>query len=223
MKIIKTGDGSNTIFLEDINETYHSRHGAVQESKHVFIKNGFRFLVSTYPRKTIKIFEMGLGTGLNAILTALEAKKFRQSVEYTGIESFPLSNETIEKLNYKVILSDLENENFLTKMHDSEHEQFVTIHSFFKFRMIRSTLQTYNPKAEKFDLVYFDAFAPNKQPEIWHKDVLEKVFNLMNRRSVFVTYSAQGQVKRDLKNIGFTLHTLQGPPGKKEMIRGIKN
>lgn len=223
MKIIKTGDGSNTIFLEDINETYHSRNGAVQESMHVFIRNGFRFLISTYPRKKIKILEIGFGTGLNAILTALESSKFRQPVEYTGIEPSPLSSETIEMLNYKVILNDLSRENLLLKIHDSDFEKFATIHSFFKFRMIQSTIQAYDPEVEKFDLVYFDAFAPNKQPDIWQKDILEKVFDLLNNRSVFVTYSAQGQVKRDMKNIGFTLHSLQGPPGKKEMIRGIKN
>jgi tRNA U34 5-methylaminomethyl-2-thiouridine-forming methyltransferase MnmC len=223
MKIIKTGDGSNTIFIEDINETYHSRHGAIQESMHVFIKNGYRFLISTYPRKIIKIFEMGFGTGLNTILTALESWKFRQPVEYTGIEPFPLSSKMIEMLNYKVILNDLSKGNLLARIHNSGSERFETIHSFFKFKKIHSTIQTYDPKAEKFDLVYFDAFAPNKQPEMWQRDILEKIFNLLNRKSVFVTYSAQGQVKRDLKNIGFALHSLQGPPGKKEMIRGIKN
>ena len=222
MKIIKTGDGSNTIFLEDIDETYHSRHGAVQESMHVFIKNGFRFQISNYPRNVIKIFEMGLGTGLNAVLTALESIKFRQQVEYTSVEPYPLTSKTIALLNYKNILNNIAADEYLTKIHEIDFDQFESLHSFFKFRKICSTIQDYESKTEKYNLIYFDAFAPNKQPEIWHKDILNKVFMFLDEKSVFVTYCAQGQVKRDLKNVGFTLQSLQGPPGKKEMIRGIK-
>jgi tRNA U34 5-methylaminomethyl-2-thiouridine-forming methyltransferase MnmC len=223
MKIIKTDDGSDTIFSEEINETYHSRHGAVQESRHVFIKNGFRFLVSTFPKKTVKIFELGLGTGLNAVLTVIESLKFQQPVEYTAIEPYPLSKEVIDQLNYKTILDESTRDDYLMRIHTIDFEKYETLHTFFRFRKICTTIQKFDPKTEKFNLVYYDAFAPNKQPETWQRQMLQKVYDFLDNNSVFVTYCAQGQVKRDLKDIGFKLSTLQGPPGKKEMILCVKN
>jgi tRNA U34 5-methylaminomethyl-2-thiouridine-forming methyltransferase MnmC len=222
MKIINTGDGSNTILLEDIDETYHSRHGAVQESIHVFLKNGFRYLLSEQPGKRIQIFELGLGTGLNAVLTALDSRKFRILVEYTSLEPYPVSKDIIEMLNFDVIFNNPSDKSMLKEIHSMKWEEFKILHPYFKFRKLKTTIQDYNPGKDSYNLVYFDAFAPNKQPEIWHKDILKKVFNILSGESVFVTYCAQGQVKRDLREIGFTVESLQGPPGKKEMIRAIK-
>ena len=152
MKIINTSDGSNTIFLKDLNETYHSRHGAVQESIHVFLKNGFRYLLSQQPGTSIRIFELGLGTGLNAVLTAIDSMKFRTPVEYTSIEPYPLSVEIIDQLNYENILSDTPEKNLLNEIHRTDWEEFITIHSFFRFRKIKSTIQDYNP--EKMHIIW---------------------------------------------------------------------
>ena len=166
---------------------------------------------------------MGFGTGLNTILTALDALKFCIPVEYTSIESIPLSNDIITLLNYEGFIHDTSEGNLINEIHHAEWENFESVHAFFKLRKIQTTIQDFNPESDRFNLVYFDAFAPNKQPEVWQKRILKKVFDLLTEKSAFVTYCAQGQVKRDLKDIGCTLHTIPGPPGKKEMIRGIKH
>jgi tRNA U34 5-methylaminomethyl-2-thiouridine-forming methyltransferase MnmC len=222
MKIISTGDGSSTIYMEDIDETYHSRNGAIQESIHVFVKNGFRFLLSTRPYNDIQVFELGFGTGLNAVLTAIDSIKFRKPVKYTSLEPFPLPGEIIDQLDFGRMLNHHSGVSYLKEIHNSGWEEYHNIHPYFRIRKIKSTIQDYDPKSNQFNLVYFDAFAPAKQPEIWDKNMLTKIFNLLTEKSVFVTYCAQGQVKRHMREIGFKVQTLQGPPGKKEMIRGIK-
>jgi tRNA U34 5-methylaminomethyl-2-thiouridine-forming methyltransferase MnmC len=223
MKIIRTDDGSNTIFLEDLNETYHSRYGALQESNHVFIKNGFRYLISDPTDRSIRIFELGLGTGLNAVLTALESRKLRIPVEYTSIEPNPVPEGIVEQLDYARVLRHPSGKFILREIHNADWEVFTTLHPHFRFRKINTTIQDLGNGIKGFDLVYYDAFAPNRQPELWHIDILGKIYDLMDEKAVFVTYCAKGQVKRDLRDIGFTVQTVQGPPGKKEMIRGIKH
>jgi len=223
MKLLLTNDGSHTLMVEELNETYHSRHGAIQESKHVFIKNGFRYILGKHPGKLIRIFELGLGTGLNALLTAMESQKLAVPVEYTSIEPFPIPKEIIEQLNYHKIINNPFAKDYFDQIHSLSWDKVNNIHPYFRFRKIHSTMQEFNGEEEYFQLVYFDAFAPNKQPEIWQKNILQKVFNYLAKESALVTYCAQGQVKRDLKATGFTVDTLQGPPGKKEMTRGLKD
>jgi tRNA U34 5-methylaminomethyl-2-thiouridine-forming methyltransferase MnmC len=223
MKIIDTGDGSRTLFLEEINETYHSKHGAVQESLHVFIKNGLRYMFSEKPGRLLRIFELGLGTGLNALLTANESAKYKIPVEYTSLEPFPVPIEVIKELGYDEVIAYPYGDKVMNEIHECGWEKFHSIHSFFKIRKIHKTIRQYSAESKHFNLVYFDAFAPNKQPEIWQKDILRKVYDLMTGKSALVTYCAKGQVKRDMKDIGYTVHTLQGPLGKKEMIRGFKD
>ena len=222
MKIIRTDDGSHTIYLEKLDETYHSRYGALQESNHVYIKNGFRYVIGDLLDRPVRIFELGLGTGLNAVLTLLESRKLRIPVEYTSIEPNPVSYDIIELLDYPKLLNHPSGKDNLHKIHNDDWGEFSILHSHFRFRKIMTTIQDLGSDIEGFDLVYFDAFAPGKQPEMWHIDILEKVYNLMNDRAVFVTYCAKGKVKRDLRDIGLSVQTLQGPPGKKEMIRALK-
>ena len=223
MKLLLTNDGSHTLMVEELNETYHSRHGAIQESKHVFIKNGFRYILGKHPGRLIRIFELGMGTGLNALLTAIESQKLSVRVEYTSIEPFPILKGIIEQLNYHKIINNPSVKDYFDRIHSLSWDKFNNIHSFFRFRKVHSTIQEYKGDEIYFQLAYYDAFAPNKQPEIWQKDILLKVFSYLAKESALVTYCAQGQVKRDLKVSGFTVETLQGPPGKKEMTRGLKD
>jgi len=223
MKLLLTNDGSHTLMVEELNETYHSRHGAIQESKHVFIKNGFRHILGKHPGELIRIFELGLGTGLNVLLTALESEKLAVPVEYTSIEPFPIPEKIFDQLNYHKLINNPSVKDYFDRIHSLTWDKLNNIHPFFKFRKIHSTIQEYSCDDKYFQLVYYDAFAPNKQPEMWHKDILQKVYDFLGGKSIFVTYCAQGQVKRDLRSSGFTVLTLQGPPGKKEMIRGEKD
>jgi len=222
MKLLLTNDGSYTLMVEELNETYHSRHGAIQESKHVFIKNGFRYILGLYLRKPIRIFELGLGTGLNALLTAMESEKLSVPVEYTSIEPYPPSKTIIEQLNFHAIINLPYVKDYFDLIHSVSWDKMIQLHPFFKFRKINSNLEEYDAEGGYFHLVYYDAFAPNKQPEMWQRDILQKVYGFLSKESALVTYCAQGQVKRDLKASGFTVQSLQGPPGKKEMTRGLK-
>ena len=223
MKLLLTNDGSHTLMVEELNETYHSRNGAIQESKHVFIKNGFRYILGKHPGKLVRIFELGLGTGLNALLTAMESQKLSVPVEYTSIEPFPILKEIVDQLNYHKIINNPSVKDYFDRIHSLSWDKFINIHSFFRFRKVHSTIQEFKGDEKYFQLVYYDAFAPNKQPEIWQRDILQKVFSYLAKDSAVVTYCAQGQVKRDLKASGFTVETSQGPRGKKEMTRGLKD
>jgi tRNA U34 5-methylaminomethyl-2-thiouridine-forming methyltransferase MnmC len=220
LQIITTSDGSHSLLNTTLNETYHSVHGALQESLHVFIKMGLKFFIDQYPAKEIRILEVGFGTGLNALLTLQVSTNNLININYTSIETFPLDEEIWRKLNYAQ--SPVEQGNF-QKLHSANWNEGTAINSNFKILKLHTTLQQLNAAAGSYDLIYFDAFAPNKQPEMWELPVLEKIVSLMSTSSVFVTYCAKGQLKRDLKSLGLSVETLEGPPGKKEMVRAIKN
>jgi tRNA U34 5-methylaminomethyl-2-thiouridine-forming methyltransferase MnmC len=218
LEIILTDDDSNSLRHLQLNETYHSIHGAVQESRHVFIQNGLAFLALSRPAE-ISILEVGFGTALNALLTLQFARQIDQKVMYTAIEPFPITEDLWSKLNYPLLLND---EEAYRLLHRSEWGITIPLGSVFKFLKLQTTLQTTVLKQESFDLIYYDAFAPAKQPDLWEIEVLEKVITCMKPGGVFVTYSARGQVKRDLRALGLSVETLPGPPGKKEMIRSIR-
>jgi tRNA U34 5-methylaminomethyl-2-thiouridine-forming methyltransferase MnmC len=216
-----TEDGSHTIYLPDINETYHSTHGAITESNHVFIKSGLEFITNPV-RKSISIFEVGFGTGLNALLTALYAEKKGLFVKYQSIEAFPLENQHIQNLNFAEKIGDGATANLFAKLHAAPWDEWFPVSDFFKLKKIKGLLQDFEDQGGIFDLCYFDAFAPSKQPEMWEISILEKIKKLLTEHGVFTTYSAKGQLKRDLKSMGFKVEALEGPPGKKEMVRAIK-
>jgi tRNA U34 5-methylaminomethyl-2-thiouridine-forming methyltransferase MnmC len=216
IKIIVTEDGSHSLFNEALDETYHSRHGAVQESMHVFIKHGFRHLAETQNRKSISILEVGFGTGLNALLTLTEANEYDLSVAYTSLETYPLGQEVWRNLNYP------DSHNLFKELHLADWQKWNEINSHFKLLKLENQLQDVELKPLQFDLIYFDAFAPNKQPEMWELAVLEKLEKTIKPGGIFVTYCAKGQLKRDLKSLGLMVESLLGPPGKREMVRALK-
>ena len=219
VKIITTADGSHSLFDEDLNETYHSIHGAIQESRHVFIANGLDRVLQKNSAREISILEVGLGTGLNALLTLQYLLDHPQFIQYTAVEPSPLRQEILSQLNHSKLL-DLEA--YYKRLHDGEWGASELLRHNFKFTKLNTRLQDLEITMPVFDLVYYDAFAPSKQADLWALPVLEKIGGAMKPGGVFVTYCATGQLKRNLKAIGLIVETLAGPPGKKEMVRAVK-
>lgn len=218
MQVISTNDGSKTVYIPEIDENYHSSHGALQEALHVFIEHGLK---TKLDQKNISIFEMGFGTGLNAILTLKSTFFLDVHISYNGIEAFPLSNEIIEQLDYNNFI-DLELEHYFEKMHQEDWNKEIELTDKFKFKKINASIEDYKMESEKHDIIYFDAFGPRAQSAMWDISILKKMYDSLKPEGIFVTYCAKGQVKRDLKTIGFTVKSLPGPPGKREMTVGIK-
>lgn len=221
-QLITTADGSHTLFHEALNETYHSKNGALQESMHVFIQNGLVHFIIQNLVETIHIFEVGFGTGLNAILTLKEAVNRNIKVKYTCLEAFPLSIDTINQLNYlkeeNAILKSLFN-----KMHHCNWNEWVEINEHFSIYKMENKLEHISTNellkiSHPFDMIYFDAFAPNKQPELWTTSIFKTIFAAMNIGSILLTYSAKGDVKRALREAGFIVKRLAGPIGKRHML-----
>ncbi len=212
-EIRETADGSMTIYLPEMDEHYHSYHGALQEALHVFIENGIKKLPY---KEEIAVFELGLGTGLNALLTALWANENNQKVDYFGLEAFPVEVEMNLNMNYQdLIPNDLATEYF-TKIIVAEWDKSVVISERFQIKKVEETIQNLSV-SNQFDVVFFDAFGPRAQEEMWEYNVLEKTVQLLKSGGLFVTYCAKGQLKRDLKTLGLKVETLPGPPGKREM------
>lgn len=221
VKIITTEDGSHSLYHEGLKETYHSFHGALQESVHVFIEKGLRFWrnKSGLP-KEVDVFEVGFGTGLNALLAAQFAVENEVKITFTTLEPFPLDQEIIEQLNYAKLIGEEKLKTVFDDLHRCQWDKPVEINPFFTIHKVNSKLEDFQTD-QRFDVVFFDAFAPSKQSELWEVDLLQKCFDLLRSGGVFTTYSAKGQLKRDLKTVGFEVETLPGPPGKKEMVRGV--
>lgn len=219
-EIIITADGSHSLFNKALNETYHSIHGAVGESKHVFIQNGLDFFCQRTSQKQINILEVGFGTGLNALLSLQYIANHAIDINYTTLEAYPLEKEIWSSLNYA---DSIESKHHFELMHTEPWAQWNSITSNFQLFKINQTLQQVELPSAAYDLIFFDAFAPSKQPDMWIIEMLEKVVKSMAPNSIFVTYCAKGQLKRDLKTLGLQVETLQGPPGKHEMIRGVKS
>jgi tRNA U34 5-methylaminomethyl-2-thiouridine-forming methyltransferase MnmC len=225
VELIETGDGSHSLLNVAMNETYHSRHGALRESEHVFIRHGLHHWMAQHPTATtLRILEVGFGTGLNAILTVREARlQAGLSFSYTTLEPHPLDEQTINSLNYLVLLNDTTLALHFAALHRTAWESDQPLLDNFVLYKTHYALQDFPVRPQIYDLIYFDAFAPNKQAELWTLSVLQKVVTLMAPEAIFVTYSAKGQLKRDLKSLGLTVETLDGPPGKAEMVRAQKS
>lgn len=220
LQIIQTKDGSNTIYLPLLNEQYHSINGAVEESNLVYIQNGLKHVQLT----NIKILEIGFGTGLNCLLSynaMLNAENI-ESIDYHALEPFPIEKSIIQQLNYHQLLSTFDVPNFLEQIHASAeiHEKKLAVN--FNFNKFLSSVQDYHEKDNSFDLIYFDAFGPAVQAEMWSLAIFNKMHSLLKPNGILVTYCAKGEVKRNLKSVGFMVENLPGPPGKREVTRALK-
>lgn len=216
-EIIITSDGSTTIHMPEWNEQYHSKHGAIQEAFHVFIKSG----LEAHPAKEISILEIGFGTGLNCFITLLEAAKRNLKIDYTGIEAYPIQEDEILQLNY---VSELDARNYSHKFEEMHLFHWNTkqkIHNDFYLTKRQQFIKDIDD-VEKFDLIYFDAFGARVQPELWTEKIFKKMFDSLKKGGILVTYSAKGSVRRAMIAVGFRVTRLPGPPGKREMLRAIK-
>lgn len=216
-KIVETEDGSASLFDERTGEHYHSIHGAIAESELVFIKNGLQSVIEN--KDSISILEMGFGTGLNAILTLRTLEEEQICCHYTTIEAYPLEKETFTKLNYCNNDSLKNYSDEFLKLHEAEWSKMEKITNRFSLSKINSNMLDYEPEAKSFDLIYFDAFSPNVQAELWSVEMFQKLNKSLNSDGVLVTYCAKGVVKQALRNSGFDVKRLHGPIGKRHVLR----
>jgi tRNA U34 5-methylaminomethyl-2-thiouridine-forming methyltransferase MnmC len=218
MNLIATADGSHTIYIPEILEHYHSTFGAISESMHVYINQGLSEMLRI--KNKITIFEAGFGTGLNAYLSCIESMRLNADITYYSIEKYPVDFSTACLLNYPSFFPELPDaQKLFQEIHKADWNETVRIRDHFMLHKIMGDLTEFKP-GFTFDVVYFDAFAPQKQPEMWSKHVFDAIFNAMNEGGLLTTYCVKGDVKRALKQAGFTIEKLPGAPGKREMMRG---
>ncbi|MDR0834092.1 MAG: tRNA (5-methylaminomethyl-2-thiouridine)(34)-methyltransferase MnmD [Candidatus Symbiothrix sp.] len=211
-----TTDGSHTLFLPELDEHYHSTNGAIREAQHVYIEAGF----NQCPKDVIHVLELGFGTGLNALLTALESQQRQVKAVYTTLEKYPLPPDIVTQLNYNEIESNL-----FQQIHTAEWEKCVPLTDFFTLQKINTDFndwvgaQNFVPLRESFDVVYYDAFAPGKQTEVWSQSLFDKIYAQLNPGGILTTYCAKGTIRRMMQAAGFLVERIPGPPGKREMLR----
>jgi len=216
---IITADGSSTIRWENTGECYHSTFGAITESKYIFINQGFSAIPDTNP---LRILEVGMGTGLNVLLTCCQAVQEMKTVYYHALEPFPLESDVWKQLNYAGHIPFCESDRYFTKIHSGKSgEVFLIAPGFKLLKDIVGIHEAVIPE-EKYELVYYDAFSPDTQPEMWNENALQKVHNSLTANGLFLTYTVKGEVKRTLKAIGFEVEILPGPPGKRHIMRARK-
>lgn len=214
-----TEDGSQTVYLPEMDEHYHSIHGAIGESLHIYIEQGLLFA----GRKALSVLEIGFGTGLNAFLAYGYAQRENLNIDYCSLEKYPLTEQEYRLLNYPDIIFS-EYASTFNHLHEAEWDKTVKISDNFNLNKVQTDLLTFQfDEIPKYDVVFYDAFAPSKQPDMWSDDILHKVAASVKKDGVFVTYCAKGSVRRTLMNAGFTMERIPGPKGKKEILRGKKN
>lgn len=217
-EIIITLDGSTTIHLPDIKESYHSKHGAIQEAYHVFIKNG----LSLFKCESVSVLEIGFGTGLNAFITFLESKKHNLNIDYVGVEAYPISLEEVSKMNYVSELNVKNEIDLFQRMHTDSWEEK---HHFSPAFYLTKRNQFFHDIEDisAFDLIYFDAFGFNVQPELWTFEIFKKMFSALKPNGILVTYACRTSIKNAMIEAGFKVEKLPGAPGKREMLRAFKS
>jgi tRNA U34 5-methylaminomethyl-2-thiouridine-forming methyltransferase MnmC len=214
-EIIKTKDGSFSLKSKKFKENYHSTFGALNESLHVFIRNGLDLLLY---KQSIKILEVGFGTGLNALLAFIWAEKHKIKTSYLGVEKFPVNTDITSKLNYCNMLNC--NKNIFLSLHKAKWDNEIELSNYFTFRKINGDINNFGT-SENFDIIFFDAFSPETQPEMWSEDVFKKMFDVLNNKGILTTYSSKGIVKQNLRNCGFSVKRLKGPEGKRHMLNAF--
>lgn len=220
LQLIQTADGSNTIFNPKIGENYHSKHGALQESQHVFLKSSLQYFLSVKEASQVSILEVGLGTGLNFLLSADYCTQQQIKLDYVGIEAFPLNTELIRQTGYDQYISKELWENF-KGMYPSTINHKVKINTFCELELVHRELLNFE-SPQLFDVVYFDAFAAIYQPEMWNEEAIAHTVSFLKTGGVFVTYAITGNLKRQLKALGFKVEKAPGAAGKREMLRATK-
>jgi len=217
-EIIQTEDGSHTLFVPELNENYHSIHGARQEAEHIFIKEALQY--ASQLKTHLNVLEIGFGTGLNAYLTLLFAQKHDIHIRYFGIEKYPIEEKEYSLLNYA------ENDgwfySYFLKLHQTVWGNEARIHNFFSLKKEQVDFREMQLPTDFFDVVYFDAFGPDVQADLWSEEVFRIIYQSMKSGGVLTTYSVKGVVRRAMKSVGFKVEKIPGPPGKREMSRAIK-
>ena len=216
-ELIITKDGSHTLYIKELDEYYHSHFGAIAESRHVFIEAGLKAV----NKNKISIFEMGFGTGLNAFLTLAENMGTGKTIHYSCIEKYPLDKKTYLSLNYSSHCPDIDREYFI-RLHESSWSEDSIISDDFILNKTRADISDFDFQRQ-FDLVYFDAFGPDKQPELWTTEIFSKIYRNMRTGAILTTYSSKGQIRRNMGKAGFRFEKLEGPPGKWDMTRAWKD
>ncbi len=226
VQIITTGDGSHTLFSEQFNEVYKSRHGAIKESRHVFIAQGLDYVLNMMAQKqeasAVSILEVGFGTGLNTLLTMIEAERRNLKIEYTTLEPYPIDIDTIKALNYTEQLGY----EFCYGPYHTTHlvrwDEMHPVTPHMGFKKIKASVIDYTLAENSFDLIYYDAFAPTHQPEMWTIEVFKKMFHALKPGGILVTYCSKVTVQKAMKEAGFTVEKTPGPPGRRDMLRAHK-
>jgi tRNA U34 5-methylaminomethyl-2-thiouridine-forming methyltransferase MnmC len=216
--VVHTADGSTSIHLPEWNESYHSKHGAIQEAQHVFIKNG----LDLFQNQALSILEIGFGTGLNSFITLMEAPKRQLTIQYAGVEAYPVIAEEWQHMNYVAELQADEQAHLFELMHNSAWEQEIAITPTFSLCKRQQRIEDVADQ-NQYDLIYFDAFGYRVQPELWSDEIFRNMYVALKPNGVLVTYAATGAVRRSMLAAGFSVEKLAGPPGKREMLRATKN
>ncbi|HVZ56979.1 MAG TPA: tRNA (5-methylaminomethyl-2-thiouridine)(34)-methyltransferase MnmD [Chitinophagaceae bacterium] len=229
-RVILTADGSHSIEIPDRGLTYHSLHGALQESRHVFLETGLLHWLASCPSDDpagtaaagpVAVFEMGLGTGLNALLTLLEAERLQRPVQYRALELHPLDPDQAAALNYCQLLGRGDLQDTFASLHRGAWERELPLTPWFTLHKTRADLASWEPD-QAASLVYFDAFAPGDQPDLWTQEIFRKLYGMMLPGGVLVTYCSKGAVRRALQAAGWQVEKRPGPPGKREIVRALR-
>jgi tRNA U34 5-methylaminomethyl-2-thiouridine-forming methyltransferase MnmC len=219
-ELIETSDGTHTLKLKGVDEQYHSVKGALQESRHVFLRSGFQAV--SHEIDPVKILEVGFGTGLNALVTAHEAINTKRKVYYEAVEPYPISPAIVVKLNYPKFFEEEWISDVFNDIHQADSVKHLNIRDYFYIRNRRDKIESAELPAIYFNLVYFDAFGPDTQPEMWNQEIFEHISNSMTSGGILVTYCSKGSVRRAMKAAGLEVEKLPGPPGKREIVRASK-
>ncbi len=222
LEIVITSDGSATLFNAAVGENYHSKHGALQESQHVFVNSGLQFFIDKFQKTEVDILEVGFGTGLNFLLSAEKAKAANIRINYTGIEKYPVPLHLLDKTAYGQYIDSAENWQKFLEIYDKSFTENIEYIDGVKLRNHQVDLLNFNDQ-KKYDLIYFDAFAAVHQPEMWSKESIAHTCSFLKDKGIFVTYSVTGELKRNLKSLGFNIQRPAGAAGKREMMRAIKS
>jgi tRNA U34 5-methylaminomethyl-2-thiouridine-forming methyltransferase MnmC len=220
LSVVTTADGSKTIYSPLVKENYHSKNGALQESNHVFLNSGLRYYLADKTIDEVAILEVGFGTGLNYLLTHDFCTGKEIKLDYVGIEAYPLSSELIEQTDYKTFVSANTWNNFSQNYSNAQH-QSVQLNDYCKLKIAVEDAKIFETNT-KFDVIYFDAFASNNQPELWTKEFITHIVSFLKTGGIFVTYAITGDLKRIMKSLGMKVEKAPGAAGKREMLRAIK-